>query len=40
MSHFAQINSNNAVTQVIIIEQKTLDSGMWEDPVSCIIVLQ
>lgn len=36
MSHFAQINSDNIVTQVIVIEQQTLNSGMWGDPNSWI----
>lgn len=36
MSHFAQINSDNVVTQVIVIEQETLNSGLWGDPSSWI----
>jgi hypothetical protein len=36
MSHFAQINSDNVVTQVIVIEQETLNSGLWGDPASWI----
>jgi hypothetical protein len=36
MSHFAQINSDNIVTQVIVIEQQTLNSGLWGDPNSWI----
>ena len=36
MSHFAQIDSNNVVTQVIVIEQETLNSGLWGDPASWI----
>lgn len=34
MSHFAQIDSNRIVTQVIVIEQETLNTGMWGDPAS------
>lgn len=36
MSHFAQINSDNIVTQVIVIEQETLNTGLWGDPASWI----
>lgn len=32
MSHFAQIDDNNTVTQVIVIEQETLNTGLWGDP--------
>ena len=32
MSHFAQLNSKNIVTQVIVIEQETLNTGLWGDP--------
>lgn len=32
MSHFAQIDENNIVTQVIVIEQETLNTGLWGDP--------
>jgi len=36
MAHFAQINSNNEVTQVIVIEQDVVDSGAFGDPASWI----
>ena len=32
MSHFAQIDENNIVTQVIVIEQDVLDTGLFGDP--------
>lgn len=32
MSHFAQIDENNIVTRVIVIEQETLNTGLWGDP--------
>jgi hypothetical protein len=32
MSHFAKIDSNNIVTQVIVIEQDVLNTGSWGDP--------
>lgn len=32
MSHFAQIDDNNTVTQVIVIDQETLNTGLWGDP--------
>ena len=32
MSHFAQINQNNIVTQVIVAEQDFIDSGVVGDP--------
>jgi hypothetical protein len=32
MSHFAQINENNVVTQVIVAEQEFIDSGAVGDP--------
>jgi hypothetical protein len=32
MSHFAQINENNIVTQVIVIEQDVVDTGLFGDP--------
>ena len=31
MSHFAKVE-NGIVTQVIVIEQETLDTGLWGDP--------
>lgn len=36
MSHFAQINENNIVTQVIVIEQDVIDTGAFGDPSSWI----
>ena len=36
MSHFAQIDENNIVTQVIVIEQDVVDSGLFGDPTSWI----
>lgn len=36
MSHFAQIDGNNTVTQVIVIEQETLNTGLWGDPATWI----
>lgn len=32
MSHFAQIDENNIVTQVIVAEQDFIDSGLVGDP--------
>jgi hypothetical protein len=32
MSHFARINSENIVEEVIVIEQDVLDTGHWGDP--------
>lgn len=32
MSHFAKINSENIVEEVIVIEQEILDTGHWGDP--------
>lgn len=32
MSHFAQINQDNIVTQVIVAEQDFIDSGVVGDP--------
>ena len=32
MAHFAQIDENNIVTQVIVIDQETLNLGHWGDP--------
>jgi hypothetical protein len=31
MSHFAKVE-NNIVTQVLVIEQDAVDSGLWGDP--------
>jgi hypothetical protein len=36
MSHFAQIDSNNTVTQVIVAEQDVISSGLFGDPASWI----
>jgi hypothetical protein len=36
MSHFAQIDGNNIVTQVLVIEQDVIDTGMFGDPASWI----
>jgi len=36
MSHFAQIDSNNIVTRVIVIEQDVVDTGLFGDPSSWI----
>jgi hypothetical protein len=36
MSHFAKINSDNIVEQVIVIEQDVLNTGHWGDPSSWI----
>ena len=36
MAHFAQINENNMVTQVIVVEQDTLNTGLFGDPASWI----
>ena len=32
MAHFAQIDENNIVTQVIVIAQEKIDTGHWGDP--------
>ena len=36
MSHFAQIDGNNIVTQVIVIEQDVVDTGLFGNPASWI----
>lgn len=36
MAHFAQINENNIVTQVLVIEQDVVDTGLFGDPKSFI----
>lgn len=36
MAHFAQIDENNIVTQVLVIEQDVVDSGLFGDPQSFI----
>jgi hypothetical protein len=32
MSHFAQIDENNIVTQVLVIEQDVVDTGLFGNP--------
>jgi hypothetical protein len=32
MSHFARIDENNIVQQVLVIEQEEIDTGNWGDP--------
>lgn len=32
MAHFAQIDENNVVQQVLVIEQSEIDTGNWGDP--------
>ena len=36
MAHFAQINENNIVTQVIVADQEVIDTKLFGDPVSWI----
>jgi hypothetical protein len=36
MSHFAQIDSNNIVQQVLVIDQTEIDTGNWGDPTTWI----
>jgi len=36
MSHFAQIDSNNIVTQVLVIEQDVINTGLFGEPSSFI----
>jgi hypothetical protein len=36
MAHFAQIDENNIVTQVLVIEQDVIDTGHFGDPASFI----
>lgn len=36
MAHFAQIDSNNIVTQVLVIEQDVIDTGLFGEPSSFI----
>ena len=36
MSHFAQIDENNIVQQVLVIDQAEIDTGNWGDPASWI----
>jgi len=32
MAHFAQLNENNIVINVLVIEQTMIDTGLWGDP--------
>lgn len=34
MTHFAQIDENNVVTQVLVIDQETINTGHFGDPKS------
>jgi hypothetical protein len=36
MAHFAQIDANNIVTQVLVIEQDVVDTGLFGEPRSFI----
>lgn len=36
MAHFAQINENNIVLQVIVVEQDVIDTGLFGDPATWI----
>jgi hypothetical protein len=36
MAHFAKIDSNNVVTNVLVIDQAEIDTGNWGDPASWI----
>jgi hypothetical protein len=36
MAHFAQIDSNNIVTQVLVIEQDVINTGLFGEPSSFI----
>jgi hypothetical protein len=36
MAHFAQIDGNGIVSQVIVVEQDTLNTGLFGDPASWI----
>jgi hypothetical protein len=36
MAHFAQIDSNNTVIQVIVVEQDVIDTGLFGDPATWI----
>jgi hypothetical protein len=36
MSHFAQIDENNVVQQVLVIDQAEIDTGNWGDPANWI----
>lgn len=32
MAHFAKVDSNNIVTEVLVIDQAEIDTGNWGDP--------
>lgn len=34
MAHFAKVDSNNIVTEVLVIDQTEVDTGLWGDPAS------
>ena len=34
MTHYAQVDENNIVVQVLVIEQDVIDSGLFGDPAS------
>lgn len=36
MAHFAQIDENNTVIQVIVVEQEVINTGLFGDPASWI----
>ena len=36
MAHFAQIDENNTVIQVIVVEQDVIDTGLFGDPATWI----
>lgn len=36
MTHFAQIDENNVIQQVLVIEQAEVDTGNWGDPAAWI----
>lgn len=36
MAHFAQIDDNNIVLQVLVIDQAEIDTGNWGDPTNWI----
>ena len=36
MAHFAQIDENNTVIQVIVVEQEVIDTGLFGDPAAWI----
>lgn len=32
MAHFAKVDANNIVTEVLVIDQAEVDTGIWGDP--------